>query len=233
MAQRILHLVRHGQIDLTTRPSAPKGWLLTPLGREQAQRTGLRLSTLPMNTLHCSTYPRALETAQIMSESCGNLPIHVSPLLCECVPGLPKHFRDWYAIHQIEPPDKDKYDIPENIRPYLGLWTHRVDFEAVAAGKVQSQQVFETYFQPPETGITHEVIVSHGNLIGSLLCRVLHLPIERWLSLDMYNCAISEVRIDADGTIRLLSFNDAGHLPYAMRTDNNYSHYYTPAHSHD
>ncbi|MBD1847691.1 histidine phosphatase family protein [Cyanobacteria bacterium FACHB-63] len=148
MAQRILHLVRHGQIDLTTRPPTPKGWLLTTLGREQAQRTGLRLSTLPINTLHCSTYPRALETAQIIAELCGNLPIHASPLLCECVPGLPKHFRDWYAIHQIEPPDKDKHVIPENIRPYLSLWTHRIDFEAVAAGEVQSQQVFETYFQP-------------------------------------------------------------------------------------
>ncbi|MBD1847690.1 hypothetical protein H6F89_30715 [Cyanobacteria bacterium FACHB-63] len=69
-------------------------------------------------------------------------------------------------------------------------------------------------------------------MIGSLLCRVLHLPIELWSSLDMYNCAISEVRIDTNETIRLLSFNDAGHLPYAIRTDNNYSHYYAPVHSH-
>ncbi|MBW4564570.1 MAG: histidine phosphatase family protein [Mojavia pulchra JT2-VF2] len=232
MLQRVLHLVRHGQIDLTTRPPTPKGWLLTPLGREQAQLTGLRLSALPISTLHCSTYPRALETAQIIAAQLGNIPINSSALLCECVPGLPQHFREWFAANRIEPLDKDKYDIPANIRPYLNMWTHYVDFEAVAAGEIQSQQAFEKYFQPPKAGITHEVIVSHGNLLGSFLCRLLNLPIELWLSLDMYNCAISEVRIDADGTMRLLSFNDAGHLSYTMRTDNNHFHYYEPTNSY-
>ena len=49
MLQRILHLVRHGQIDSTVRPPTPKGWKLTALGQEQAQRTGLRLSALPIH----------------------------------------------------------------------------------------------------------------------------------------------------------------------------------------
>jgi hypothetical protein len=36
----------------------------------------------------------------------------------------------------------------------------------------------------------------------------------------MDNCGISEVRIDAMGQRRLLSVNDVGHLPYAIRTSN-------------
>lgn len=228
MPQRILHLVRHGQIDSTVRPPTPKGWKLTTLGQEQAQRTGLRLSALPIRSLHCSTYPRALETAQIIAEHLGNISIQASPLLCECVPGLPQHFRDWHAKHQIEPPEKDQYNLPSEFYAYLSLWTQRVDYQAVAAGEVQSQEVFEIYFKPSESGIVHDVIVIHGNLLGSLLCRILHLPIDSWLSFHMYNCAISEVRIDADGTMRMMCFNDAGHLSYSMRTDNNYSHDYDP-----
>ena len=71
MPKRILHLVRHGQIDSSVRPPTPKGWKLTTLGKEQAQKTGLRLSALPIHSLHCSTYPRALETAQIIASHLG------------------------------------------------------------------------------------------------------------------------------------------------------------------
>ena len=223
MTQRILHLIRHAQIDLTRTPPTRQGWSLTPLGQQQAFRTAQRLSQLPITAIHCSTYPRTLETAQILASQLNNVPIQSSESLCECVPAVPQSFRAWHAATRIEPPDQHRYEVPPAMRPWLNIWTHYVSFESVAAGEAQGQQAFETYFHAPHDQVEHEVIVSHGNLLGYFLCRVLHLPTDAWMQLDMYNCALSEVRIDAAGEMRLLSFNDTDHLPYELRTDNEHN----------
>ncbi len=220
MTYRFLHLVRHGQIDLTHRPPKPQGWSLTALGQEQAVRTAQRLSRLPITAIHCSTYPRAIETAKILASTLNNIPIHPSESLCECVPGVPQQFRNWHAATGIEPPDQHRYDVPPAMRPWLNIWTHSVSFESVAAGEAQGHQAFETYFRAPYDQVEHDVIVSHGNLLGYFLARVLQLPAESWMNLDMSNCAISEVQVNTDADMRLLSFNDTGHLPYNVRTDN-------------
>jgi len=225
MTYRILHLVRHGQVNLSSRPLTQQGWSLTSLGQEQVLRTAQRLAQLPITTIYCSTYPRALETAQILASKLNGAPVHVSESLCECVPGVPQSFRDWHAATRIEPLDQHRYEVPPAMRPWLNIWTHYVSFESVAAGEAQGQQAFETYFRAAHSQVEHEVIVSHGNLLGYFLCRVLHLPPDSWMQLDMHNCAVSEVRIDTAGDMRLLSFNDTGHLPYELRTDNQRSVY--------
>ncbi|HEY0739427.1 MAG TPA: histidine phosphatase family protein [Herpetosiphonaceae bacterium] len=220
MTQRILHLVRHGQIDLTTKPPTHQGWPLTARGQEQARLTAQRLARLPITAIHCSTHPRAQETAQIIAAQLGDVPLQSSEALCECVPAVPQHFRDWHAATGIEPRDQHLHDVPPAVRPWLNIWTHHVSFESVAAGETQSRHAFDSYFLRPHDQVEHEIIVSHGNLLGAFLCRVLQLPADAWMQLDMYNCALSEVRIEQTGDMRLLSFNDTGHLPYELRTDN-------------
>ncbi len=80
-AVRVLHFIRHGQYTPTT-----SGGLLTGLGRRQAKRTGKRLGRLDIAAVHCSTLDRAIESAHIISDELGGLPIKKTPVLRECLP---------------------------------------------------------------------------------------------------------------------------------------------------
>lgn len=56
------------------------------------------------------------------------------------------------------------------------------------------------------------LVVSHGGIIGAAVRDVLGLPVTgRYMGLQM-NTAITDVEVQADGTMRLLRYADAGHL---------------------
>ena len=77
MATRTLYLVRHGQYQhleydretgVTVEQANKLDAGLTPVGVEQARLTAQRLSSLAICAIHCSTLPRALETAGIVMQ---------------------------------------------------------------------------------------------------------------------------------------------------------------------
>src|SRR5919202_1282026 len=220
MSQRIIHLVRHGQIDPSAPVPGPLGWGLTALGRHQAALTAERLRHVPATCIHHSPALRATETATMIATQLPGIPLRASPLLLECVGYVPPMFRDWLAQTEHEPPDHDQREVPAAMAPWLALWSQRVTLDEVVKGETQAQQAFDIYFPAAGAGVEHEIVVTHCALIAYLVCRVLQVPLEVWRNLEMYNCGISEVLVEATGQMRLLSFNDVGHLPYQMRTSN-------------
>lgn len=72
---RTIIFVRHGQYS-----SVPEK--LTALGRKQAQLTAKALALLQPSKIHCSTMPRAVETAEIIGKHAG-LKINTSDKLRE------------------------------------------------------------------------------------------------------------------------------------------------------
>ncbi len=79
-------------------------------------------------------------------------------------------------------------------------------------------RAFARYFRPGRPR-GHDVLVCHGNLIRYLLVHSLRAPRRRWLDMAAtYHCAISTVEVEADGRVRLCSYNDASHIPRALRT---------------
>ncbi len=46
----------------------------------------------------------------------------------------------------------------------------------------------------------------------------LGLDAERWLALTIANCSLTVVQVRPEGTMRLLSFSDVGHLPVPLQT---------------
>ena len=188
---RTLILVRHGLYENADPRDDDTGKGLTEDGRKQARLTGARLSAWPqrIGALYASTMTRARETAAILAEA---LPGHA-----------PRLTRD---LRECTPPT-DRADI------MAGLGPGEAD-----TCRSRLEDAFARYFRPAAGGDSTEVLVCHGNVIRYFVCRVLGLDPVRWLAMTIANCSLTVVQVRPDGTMRLLSFSDAGHLPAALQT---------------
>jgi len=187
MATRTIYLVRHGLHDHELEGG------LTPVGVEQARLTAQRFRSLPISAIHCSTMPRAAETAEIIAQVFPDVPLHRSRGLRECFPCIPP--------------------IPVYIEYFA-----QVPAEDIVQGRKQAEKAFVRYFKRARGKDKHEILVSHGNLIRYFVCRVLQIRPEAWGSMDMGNCGISKVLTKSDGWMILVSHNDVGHLPHRLIT---------------
>lgn len=62
----------------------------------------------------------------------------------------------------------------------------------------------------------HDVLVCHGNVIRALLTRALEAPLECWSHAAVAHCGISQL-VCLEDDVRLISYNERGHLPYRLR----------------
>jgi len=191
MAYRFLYLIRHGNYDSTTDLQDGLEGGLTPLGEVQAERTALRLAGLPVEAIHHSTLRRAVQTAEVIARFFPGVPRLPSPLLKECIPGIPS--REPEAFENIPAED-------------------------VSGGLQRAEQAFSHYFRSAGSSDQHELLVCHGNIIRYFACRVLGAPADLWANADLHNCAVSEVLIEPSGRMTLVSLNDTGHLQRELRT---------------
>lgn len=166
---------------------------LTRVGVAQAKLTARRFRSLPISAIHCSTMRRAAETAEIIAREFPDMPLHRSRGLWECYPCVPP--------------------IPVYIEHFA-----QVPAEEIAQGWRHAEKAFDRYFRRARGKDKHEILVSHGNLIRYLICRVLQIQPETWGSMDTCNCGISEVLIKSDGWMILVGHNDVGHLPNHLIT---------------
>ena len=88
-----------------------------------------------------------------------------------------------------------------------------------AQGKDNLDTILKRYFRLPRS-TRHEVIVCHGNLIRSLVCRVLNVRLTLWGQMGTANAGITRFTLFSDGNFGLSSYNDVGHLPPHMITVN-------------
>lgn len=188
MPNRILLFVRHGQYVSTAPPAEEPDGPLTDDGREQAALTAARLQRYPARLIHHSDLQRAVETTEIISAALPDAVLQPSPILRECIPGVPPGFETHF----------------KHIPPSF-----------IEKGRRQARQAFESYFWPLAEGEDerYEIIVSHGNLINYFASRAVKGPEEAWLSFDIQQCGITEMVINREGWVRLVRHNDTGHLP--------------------
>src|SRR5436190_12712237 len=82
MGKRHIYFVRHGEYDWDDQPHPTKG--LTLLGKQQAQITADRLSSVRVAAIYSSDLQRAIETAEIIGQAHPGVPHKQSPDLREC-----------------------------------------------------------------------------------------------------------------------------------------------------
>ena len=69
--------------------------------------------------------------------------------------------------------------------------------------------------------LRHELVVAHGNLIRALLVQVLRAPLTSWVQLDINHCSITTLRVMSNQQIRLVRYNDCGHFPASLVSNEN------------
>ncbi|HKZ70434.1 MAG TPA: histidine phosphatase family protein [Anaerolineales bacterium] len=190
MGTRILYLVRHGQ----ARPGEPLDDLgngLSALGKRQARWAARRLMDLPVSAIYHSPLRRAAETAAVISEHLPKVPVRVSPLLRECVPGWPIHVRHYYQ---------------------------KVPRTQIEQERKRAEQALAKFFRPTRGPNRREILVAHGNIIRYLVLSVLGHPPKMWTNIDFHNAALSEVHIFPTGERILLRLGDNSHIPQRWLT---------------
>ena len=187
-----VYLIRHGIYDKDPDPNADDVVAngLNPLGHEQARRVGARLAALPVRpaAFVTSNYRRARETAEDIGQALGRPPT-VDTLIHECTPAT------------------DRADIARKLKP-----------EEQAACDSNLVRAWARYMVPTPEGDRHDILVCHGNVIRWFVSRVVAGDSRHWGWMEMANASITILAVRPDGTMRVVCFNDVGHLPVATQT---------------
>ncbi len=168
--------MRHGRANYN---NGRFGGGLTAEGRKQIRAAARCVSQWPICVVHTSYLGRAIESAEIIAEHCGEVPVRRTALLREMVATR------WKG--------------------------HRVPLEDRRRGKKQIEAAYRRFFRPSRT-TRHEVIVSHGNTIRTLVCMALKTRLTAVAEMDTSNSAITRFAVGPKGRVLLLSYNETGHL---------------------
>jgi serine/threonine-protein phosphatase PGAM5 len=188
---RTLYLVRHGDYDSEDKRDDMIGKALVPLGREQAQLVAQRLAALPLrfDALYASPMTRARQTAEIVHAALPALAAQSAPEIAECTPP-----------------------------------TRRMDImRDLAPGEAETCQerldaAYAHFVQPAGDADRNEILVCHGNVIRYFVCRALGVDPTAWLGMTIANCSLTVLQVKPDGSARLVSFDDVGHIPVDKQT---------------
>ena len=190
---RTIYLIRHGEYTPQDDNIPDSENVLTPLGIAQARLVSARLKAMNIkfSSLTSSTMTRAKQTAMVINKDFPDLNLEESDLIRECTP--PTWRKDVMAgvdtVHRVE--------CVENL-----------------------EKAFKEFFIPsPDQNDRNDIIVCHGNVIRYFVTKVLKVNTMSWLQMTIGNCSLTVVRIKSDGTMKLVSFNDVGHIPTNLQTE--------------
>jgi broad specificity phosphatase PhoE len=188
---RTLYLVRHGAYDEDDASDPDVGKHLVPLGRQQADLVAARLKALPRppEAVHASTMSRARETAEVVAKALELEPV-LSRDLRECQP--PRR-----VTGAVEPADAAE---EEECRQ-------------------QVERALARLFKSSPDRDRSEVVVAHGNVIRYLACRALGVDPLAWNGFGITHTGLTTILVRPDGRMKVLSYNDVGHLPPELQTE--------------
>jgi probable phosphoglycerate mutase len=200
-------LVRHGESNTTVARTIGghrtcRG--LSPLGRKQAEALADRLARtgeVEADALVSSSFPRAIETAELIAPALGDLPIVIDPAMGEHDPG-PEcdglSFQEFLDRHGMPDWESDPFAVTFPGGETLADFHHRIgrafhDLESAHDGKTV-------------------VVVCHGGVVDAAFRSLLHLPMTGGFELRTVNTSLTELRRVRPGRWRLVRYNDAAHL---------------------
>ncbi|GAA2938046.1 histidine phosphatase family protein [Kitasatospora cinereorecta] len=193
-ATRYLYVARHGQ-------ASPDENELTPDGRRQATLLGERLRSSHLSAVHHGPLPRAAQTARIVHQQLGGIPLQASDAAGDYIPYLPQRDElppdsaDRLLAFVEQFPAEERERGPELARAALGRFT----------GPVAGDEP------------RHELVVTHAFLAAWLVRDALDAPAWRWMGLNHANAALTVIRYAPDRPAAVVVVNDMSHLPTELR----------------
>jgi serine/threonine-protein phosphatase PGAM5 len=85
------------------------------------------------------------------------------------------------------------------------------------ADRKRFELAYDAFFQPPQASVT-DLIVCHGNIIRFFVCKVLAIPVKRWIQLGTNHASVTRVVVKSNGLAGVASFNETSHLPTELIT---------------
>ncbi|MBK9305101.1 MAG: histidine phosphatase family protein [bacterium] len=188
---RHLYLIRHGEYVHDEDCDEDTGCGLDRLGRHQAALAGDLLASLGVEftSLQASSMTRARETAAIIDDRLPGPALELHRDVRECTPTT----RRADVMAGLEPGEAEACE-----RELAAAWDRLV--------------------RPATDRDAHDIVVCHGNVIRWFVCRALGVDPQAWLGMSIANCSLTVIQVRADGTCRLVTFADAGHIPFPLRT---------------
>jgi serine/threonine-protein phosphatase PGAM5 len=189
-ATRTIVLVRHGHYvpDPAADPRLGPG--LSPLGVAQARLVGSRMAAQQrFDGLYASPLQRARDSAAAMADDFPGRAFEVVDDLAECTP-----------------PGRG---VPANTP---------AEKQAQATCKAQLDRVFARFFDAADGSERNELLVCHGNVIRYLTMRALGVDSAAWLAMSVGHSSMTTIRVEADGSMRVIAVGDVGHIPPTLRT---------------
>jgi serine/threonine-protein phosphatase PGAM5 len=96
--------------------------------------------------------------------------------------------------------------------------TAGIDAAELAACAARLDKVFAERFIPAHGAEAHDLLVCHGNVIRYLITKALGVDSKAWLEMSVGHASITQIRVEADGSYKLISAGDVGHLPANLLT---------------
>jgi len=198
-----LIVVRHGETLYNTehRITGQSDIALNPIGEQQAALVGAYLAKEPMNLIVSSDLQRTRATAQAIVQE-RSIPIYEDPDLREIAMG------QWEGFTNDE--------IKARFADSMVQWRTNATNYGIPGGGENLQQVnaritralarWQTQY-PDKT----VVWVTHGGIIGLLVCNVLGLDISRRWQFRHDNASITEILLEPERAI-LARLNETAHL---------------------
>jgi probable phosphoglycerate mutase len=190
---RYVYLVRHGeQVDAEFGlPDGP----LSERGRAQAVHLADRLSGIQFDAAYTSPLQRAIETASVITERLGMPEAEPNALLMDCIPAGPTA------------------DMPSVFEPFYGS----ISEEQLVAGEAQMADAMAEWLAPSRDD-RHDLLITHNFVIAWFVREVFGASAWRWLGINQAHCGLTIIRVRTAKPPVLLTHNDLGHLPPALRT---------------
>ncbi|HXC28605.1 MAG TPA: histidine phosphatase family protein [Stellaceae bacterium] len=192
----VFHLLRHGEHNVQGKICAGRmsGVVLSDKGRGEAEAAARLLADTGVAAIYASPMERTRETAAIISERLGGIPVMIRDDLAEL------DFGEWTGLTF----DEVRKD------PRWPAWATHRSLSCIPGGEtmrdVQRRVVEAVMEMRAEHPDDHIAVVSHGDVIRAALVFALGMPLDFYARIEVATGSLSTVRIDASG-IRVIAIN--------------------------
>lgn len=182
----MLYIMRHGKTDWNEKHKL-QGHTDVPLndeGREMAKRAAEEYGNVHFDICFCSPLIRARETAEIVLKG-RDIPIVTDERLTEMgfgeFEGLP------YSFGLDDSPINAFFHDPENYKDPPG-GAESIDSLFARTGEFLKDKVYPLVWQGKDV-----LIVGHGAMNSSIVCRVKNIPVKDFWSAGIENCKLMKL----------------------------------------